>query len=322
MKTKNYLKTYLALALTAKRQYDLAKKPLSGLIVVLVLLPLFTFAQGVAINDDDSEADPSAMLEIKSTNKGLLIPRMTQSEIEAIANPANGLIIFSTTDDKFYTFISSEATWKEIAYGTGTIAPIPQVTNPATGKTWMDRNLGASQVATSSTDATAYGDLYQWGRLMDGHEDRSSGTTPTLSSTDIPGHGDMIVLNNSPFDWRSPQNGSLWQGVGGTNNPCPAGFRIPTQVEWDEERLSWATNDAAGAFASPLKLTLGGWRHHASGALANVGSGARYWGSTINGVGSDALGFNSGDAFVSSGVHAYGFSVRCIKDEPINQPRP
>jgi len=40
----------------------------------------------------------------------------------------------------------------------------------ATGKIWMDRNLGASQVATSSTDAAAYGDLYQWGRAADGHE--------------------------------------------------------------------------------------------------------------------------------------------------------
>ena len=34
----------------------------------------------------------------------------------------------------------------------------------ATGKVWMDRNLGAGRVATSSTDTEAYGDLYQWGR--------------------------------------------------------------------------------------------------------------------------------------------------------------
>ena len=32
-----------------------------------------------------------------------------------------------------------------------------------TGKIWMDKNLGATQVATSSTDAASYGDLYQWG---------------------------------------------------------------------------------------------------------------------------------------------------------------
>ncbi|MDO5968527.1 hypothetical protein Q4Q35_01790, partial [Flavivirga aquimarina] len=51
------------------------------------------------------------------------------------------------------------------------------ITSSATGKIWMDRNLGASQVATSSNDADAYGDLYQWGRAADGHESRTSSTT-------------------------------------------------------------------------------------------------------------------------------------------------
>ena len=46
-----------------------------------------------------------------------------------------------------------------------------------TGQVWMDRNLGASRVATSSTDSAAYGDLYQWGRGTDGHEKRTSSTT-------------------------------------------------------------------------------------------------------------------------------------------------
>jgi hypothetical protein len=39
-----------------------------------------------------------------------------------------------------------------------------------TGKVWLDRNLGARQVCTSSTDAACFGDLYQWGRAKDGHE--------------------------------------------------------------------------------------------------------------------------------------------------------
>jgi len=36
----------------------------------------------------------------------------------------------------------------------------------------MDRNLGATQVATSSTDENSYGDLYQWGRRADGHSNK------------------------------------------------------------------------------------------------------------------------------------------------------
>lgn len=40
----------------------------------------------------------------------------------------------------------------------------------ATGRTWEDRNLGADHVASSVTDYTAYGSLFQWGRAADGHE--------------------------------------------------------------------------------------------------------------------------------------------------------
>jgi hypothetical protein len=40
------------------------------------------------------------------------------------------------------------------------------VTSPDTGKVWLDRNLGARQVCTSSTDAACFGDLYQWGQVI------------------------------------------------------------------------------------------------------------------------------------------------------------
>ena len=97
---------------------------------------------------------------------------------------------------------------------------------------WLDRNLGASQVATAYNDTDAYGDLYQWGRGADGHQNRSSAApAPSeLSGVDDPGHGDFILANANLFDWRSPQNDNLWQGVSGTNNPCPSGFRLPTEA--------------------------------------------------------------------------------------------
>lgn len=104
---------------------------------------------------------------------------------------------------------------------TGTPTLVVDVMNPSTGEIWMDRNLGASQVATSSTDAAAYGDLYQWGRAADGHQCRTSNTTSTNATTDTPSHGDFILEGGSPQDWRVPQNDNLWQGVNGVNNPCP-----------------------------------------------------------------------------------------------------
>lgn len=79
----------------------------------------------VSINTDNSQPDPSAMLDIKSTTKGVLFPRLTQSQIEAIPDPANGLLVFCTTDSKFYVFNQSINLWKEVAFGSGTISPPP-----------------------------------------------------------------------------------------------------------------------------------------------------------------------------------------------------
>ena len=197
---------------------------------------------------------------------------------------------------------------------TGTPTAVVDVTNPTTGKTWMDRNLGASQAATSSTDADAYGDLYQWGRAADGHQCRNSATTSTVSSTDDPGHDDFITANSGNYDWRSPQNDNLWQGVNGTNNPCPSGYRLPTDAELEQERLSWISSNARGAFASPLKLPLAGSRFYNNGSLGTVGSYGHCWSSTVNGTYASILNFLSSSASLLYGIQADGFSVRCIKD--------
>ena len=188
------------------------------------------------------------------------------------------------------------------------------VYNSTTGETWIDRNLGASQVATSSTDSDAYGDLYQWGRLSDGHESRTSGTTSTLSSTDVPGHDDFITSGSSPNDWRDPQNDNLWQGVSGTNNPCPDGYRLPTEAEWNAEIDSWISEDDAGAFASVLKLPVAGRRDGGDGSLYSGGSYGYYWSSTVSSTPSRYLAFTSSNASMSTHDRARGLSVRCLKE--------
>ena len=195
---------------------------------------------------------------------------------------------------------------------------IVEVTNPKTGKIWMDRNLGASRAATSSTDADSYGDLYQWGRGTDGHQKRTSTNTTTLSNSDVPGNGNFILAPNPPYDWRSPQNNNLWQGVNGINNPCPSGYRLPSQTELVNELNSWEIKNSEGAFASPLKLPLAGFRvgNNLSGSLGNVGTWGIYYSSTVR-VGTTqvvTLFFSSSIADESSVNQAGGFSVRCIKN--------
>jgi hypothetical protein len=191
---------------------------------------------------------------------------------------------------------------------------IVPVTNPITNKTWMDRNLGASQVATSSTDANAYGDLYQWGRYGDGHQCRNSVTTTILSSTDTPGNANFIITSGvSNYDWRNPRNDSLWQGLNGTNIPCPFGYRLPTETELNEERQSWTVNGAAGAFLSPLKLTLGAYRH-LNGVLAYLDIQGFYWSSSISLGNPRNLNFDNSNAVLPLANRGSAMSIRCIQD--------
>ncbi len=178
-------------------------------------------------------------------------------------------------------------------------------TIPGLGNTcWLDRNLGASRVATSSTDPSAYGDLFQWGRGVDGHQIRTSAMTGNQSSSDTPGN--TFIRGYS--DWRSPANINLWQGASGTNNPCPAGWQVPTEAQWVAQGITGSVS----AF-SKLQLTLTGGRSSNSGGLGSVGSYGFYWSSSVSGLYSRAVFFDSSSINWDSAGRAGGFSVRCVR---------
>jgi hypothetical protein len=62
--------------------------------------------QGVAINTDGTPPDTDAILDIKSTSKGMLIPRMTYDQRIAIATPPQGLMVYQTNNDATLTYLS------------------------------------------------------------------------------------------------------------------------------------------------------------------------------------------------------------------------
>jgi hypothetical protein len=197
---------------------------------------------------------------------------------------------------------------------TSTPTTVVEVYSTATGKIWMDRNLGATNVANSIADVTAYGDLYQWGRFSDGHQCRTSTTTTALSSSLSPGNPNFIISSSTPYDWINPPTSHLWQGVNGINNPCPTGFRLPTMAEFESEYLSWGWGvNGYNPFTSILKLTYAGFR--LDGILNQVNTSGAYWTSSYSGNSSRFLSFSVGNS-VSNGIslREYGFTVRCIKN--------
>lgn len=210
-----------------------------------------------------------------------------------------------------------------------------QAVTTLTGRIWLDRNLGADQVAPRYSLApgdiysTYFGDLYQWGRGSDGHEQYNSSTytsqatSSSISSSDL-WYGKFIAKTSPPddYNWLNAQNDNLWQGLAGANNPCPTGYRIPTETEWFEEAKKWTSQawtasritEVPHAYASVLKIPAAGQRQ-ISGALSQTGADVLYWTSTISGNRAKIIRVVYGGPFnFEDKGRANGYPVRCIKN--------
>lgn len=81
--------------------------------VCLFILMYYGSIGQVAININGNQPDNSAMLDIQSNEKGLLIPRMSTAQINAIANPANGLMLYDT-DKKAIVLFNVGKGWNKL----------------------------------------------------------------------------------------------------------------------------------------------------------------------------------------------------------------
>jgi len=286
----------------------------------------YTGANGAAYNartiNSSGVTGLTATLAMGTLNNGNGTLLLTISGTPNTIGIANFSIIIGGQTCVFTRTVKAMLYKAGTVFCNGTPTEVVEVTNPITGRTWMDRNLGASRVAISSDDSLAYGDLYQWGRGADGHQCRNSATTSILSTTDKPNHGNFITIytNNMSVlhDWRSTQNNNLWQGVNGINNPCPNGFRIPTSNEFTIEYQSWSLKNSQGSFNSTLKITNSGVKSVNDAKIYLVGSQSYYWSSSVSGTNSKYLYLynNQDPLFIDSDVRGDGMSIRCIKDYP------
>jgi len=303
-------------------------KKLSFFITLLLLVSSALFAQ-VSINTDNTAPDNSAMLDVKSNSKGMLIPRMTQTEIEAITNPANGLVVFCTTCDRFYVYLSSQNKWKEMSYGPNYInpgggwycgdsvtidhlisqgvAPINKTVTYGTvanipgdpSKCWITSNLGADHQATAVNDPTEASAGWYW-QFNSKQGYKHDGTARTPNSVWI-----SSISENS--DWT------------GSNDPCTlelgTDWRIPTIAEWINVDANGGWTNWYAPWNSALKIHAAGYLNNIDGSLIDRGYGGDYWSRTEYGVsiGWD-LAFSIDYSDMYSNDKAYGFSVRCVRD--------
>ena len=122
-------------------------KKLKLTLATLVFASLSVKAQNVAINATGATPATSAMLDITSTTKGLLTPRMTSAQRTAISSPATGLIVYQTDNtDGFYYYDGSA--WVMLINGTDAL---PAVNGSAV------TNLNASNLASGTVPTARLG---------------------------------------------------------------------------------------------------------------------------------------------------------------------
>ena len=100
----------------------------SFLVVIVVLLSLSSYAQ---VGIGTTAPDTSAELEILSTDKGILVPRMTQAQRTAIGTPAEGLLVYQTNNTIGFWYFDG-AIWTTFGGGVGWSITGDSGTNPAT----------------------------------------------------------------------------------------------------------------------------------------------------------------------------------------------
>ena len=304
------------------------------LIALIISLGLNTFAQ-VAINNDGSAPDSSAILDLKSTSGGLLLPRMNTVQISGIANPAAGLLIFNTDSSDFYGYNGIK--WVSVWNTSDTLADWycgNQLTDSRDSKSyttvqigtqcWMAENLNIGTMINGSINQTqnspteiiekycyddntsncdTYGGLYQWDEMMQ------------------------------------------YVSTEGTQGICPTGWHLPDDEEWktmemelgmsqsEADDTGWRGNDEGGKmketgtthWASPNTGATntsgftglpGGDRKYVGGSFGELATSALFWLSSENG--STAWGRSLSNSYKQvyrlGFKQTYGFSVRCVRD--------
>ncbi|MCX6307195.1 MAG: hypothetical protein NT040_19695 [Bacteroidetes bacterium] len=292
------------------------------------MIPSLCIFGQVGINSNLSAPDPSAGLDVNFNNKGVLFPRLTQGQIEAIVNPANGLVVFCTTSNKFFTYLSDLNKWKEIAYGFSIInpgggwycgdpfttshivvngvAPVDKTVTYGTvtnipgepAKCWITGNLGSDHQANAVDDASeaSAGWYWQFNRKQGYRHDGTARTPNTAWITSI----------GENFDWQA------------ANDPCSLefgnGWRIPTATEWTNVDAAGNWTNPNSAWNSALKMHAAGYLFDTGGSLDGRGTNGIYWSNMQSASGKSwGLYFFSSSCFISEYNKSYGFSIRCIR---------
>jgi hypothetical protein len=121
----------------------------------------------VGIGVTTANVNPSAQLEVLSTTKGFLPPRMTTTQRDAIngGSPAEGLVIFNTTKNCMQ--YKSDTGWVSVIPSTGTSSTANAESVTIGTQIWATKNLNVDRYRNGDL-IPQNTDYYQWGTLTTG----------------------------------------------------------------------------------------------------------------------------------------------------------
>lgn len=234
-----------------------------------------------SVNTDGAAPDASAMFDVKSTAKGVLIPRMTSAQRNAISTPADGLLVFDTDRGQFWFF--EGGAWKALDTSGGPYVVQGQAV------TGFESNGNANDgfQASSNTDdgffaSSNSGDgFYAWNNSGDGFESSSNAE-------------DGFEANNNTDDGFYASS-NMDDGFVAWNNTGD-GFKSISNVENGFEAIN---NTDDGFFASSnTDVGFHSWSNSGDGILSNSNAGDGIY--SLNNTGS--AGYFSGDVTVTGAL--------------------
>ena len=290
------------------------------LILLAILTTVAATAQSVGINTDGSATNASAMLDISSTTKGFLPPRMTGAQRVTITSPAQGLMIYCIDCGTLGEIqVYNGTTWTNMIGGAVTIP---------------SNTIGTQVWSTTNLDVATYSD----GTVIPQETDQTIWAGLTT--------GAWCYYNNDPaygaiygklYNWHAVAG--IWDEASKTDTSlrkklAPTGWHVPTDTEWTTLTNALGGLTVAGGKMKATSTTLwtspntnatnesgfsgipGGFRI-SSGPFFDIGSFG-YWWSSSSSTTTNAwyryLYYGNGNATRGSGNRKNGLSVRCLRD--------
>ena len=313
--------------LNHKKDKDMIKlKELVIIISSMVIMSAQMNGQNVGIGANTFTPDNSALLELQSTNSGLLLPRMTTAQRDAISNPAQSLLIFNTTTKCFETYVDGQ--WNSI-WCNGPCEGITAVTYD--GVTYNTVSIGSQCWLKENLRTTKYND----GTSITNVTDNATWTSTTS--------GAYCCYDNNPSNCDTYGALYNWYAVN-TGKLCPSGWHVPTDDDFktlemylgmtqaQADTIEWRGTDQGSKLAgnaglwtdgalvqnpnfgtSGFSALPGGYRYS---TFYSIGNYSCLWTNTEFGISAwyRKIEPDKIKIFRNSHNKEGGFSVRCIRD--------